>query len=236
MTLLLGFAALVALWWLGRNASRLNPALTARLMKRLGTYAALGLALLFALRGRIDLALLFGIGGLWLLDGMIGLTARLRGLFGRAGPAPTEYRSATIALSVGPDGRVVAGTALVAPFAGRSLFALPPDALRHLLAICRASDPDGTRLLELYLDGRHPGWRVDAERDSDARARRPPNPGAMTQEEAYEILGLQGGATLEQIRAAHRSLMKQLHPDQGGTVERAARVNAARDRLTDRHR
>jgi curved DNA-binding protein CbpA len=30
--------------------------------------------------------------------------------------------------------------------------------------------------------------------------------------------------------------MKRIHPDQGGSAERAARVNAARDRLTDRHR
>jgi curved DNA-binding protein CbpA len=58
----------------------------------------------------------------------------------------------------------------------------------------------------------------------------------MTQEEAYEILGLQRGATAEQIRSAHRSLMKRAHPDQGGSAEGAARVNAARDRLLNRHR
>jgi curved DNA-binding protein CbpA len=58
----------------------------------------------------------------------------------------------------------------------------------------------------------------------------------MTEQEAYEILGLERGATLEQVRAAHRTLMKRLHPDQGGTAEQAARVNAARDRLNNRHR
>jgi hypothetical protein len=30
--------------------------------------------------------------------------------------------------------------------------------------------------------------------------------------------------------------MKSAHPDQGGSAERAARLNAARDRLTNRHR
>lgn len=58
----------------------------------------------------------------------------------------------------------------------------------------------------------------------------------MTEEEAYQILGLERGASLDEVRTAHRALMKRLHPDQGGSVEGAARVNAARDRLTNRHR
>ncbi|MGT2487722.1 J domain-containing protein [Methylobacterium oryzae CBMB20] len=45
----------------------------------------------------------------------------------------------------------------------------------------------------------------------------------MTQEEAYEILGLQRGATAEQIRSAHRSLMKRAHPDQGAAPRSGAR-------------
>jgi curved DNA-binding protein CbpA len=58
----------------------------------------------------------------------------------------------------------------------------------------------------------------------------------MTEQEAYQVLGLERGASLEDVRAAHRTLMKRLHPDQGGSVEGAARVNAARDRLVNRHR
>jgi curved DNA-binding protein CbpA len=53
----------------------------------------------------------------------------------------------------------------------------------------------------------------------------------MTREEALDILGLEEGADEEAIRAAHRRLMKTAHPDQGGSVWLAARINAARDFL-----
>ena len=57
----------------------------------------------------------------------------------------------------------------------------------------------------------------------------------MTRDEAYEILGLAKGASAEEIIAAHRVLMKKVHPDLGGSAALAARVNQAKEVLLDRH-
>jgi DnaJ family protein C protein 19 len=63
----------------------------------------------------------------------------------------------------------------------------------------------------------------------------PPRAGAsMTREEAYEVLGLQPGASEGDIKAAHRRLMRAAHPDTGGSDWLAARINQARDVLLSR--
>jgi DnaJ family protein C protein 19 len=55
--------------------------------------------------------------------------------------------------------------------------------------------------------------------------------GAMTRQEAYEVLGLPTNATEAEIRAAHHRLMRAAHPDAGGSDWLAARINQARDIL-----
>jgi DnaJ homolog subfamily C member 19 len=55
--------------------------------------------------------------------------------------------------------------------------------------------------------------------------------GAMTRQEAYQVLGLAPGASEADIRAAHHRLMRTAHPDTGGSDWLAARVNMARDTL-----
>ena len=61
-----------------------------------------------------------------------------------------------------------------------------------------------------------------------------PRASAMSRAEALTVLGLQEGATDEEIRAAHRRLILQTHPDKGGTDYLAAKINEAKDVLSRR--
>lgn len=64
-----------------------------------------------------------------------------------------------------------------------------------------------------------------------------PNPGSapmrtdMSVEEARAILGVGPDADEAEIRKAHRTMMKRVHPDQGGSDALAAKVQQARDVL-----
>ena len=107
--------------------------------------------------------------------------------------------------------------------------------MSRLLAMAPSFDAESVALLESYLDRRFPAWRQHAQGNGAGGQRRAPASGKMTAEEAYQILGLQSGASRDDIARAHRGLMKKLHPDQGGSTYLAARVNEAKDTLLRAH-
>lgn len=124
----------------------------------------------------------------------------------------------------------MSGRVLEGRFAGCSLQDLP---LRDLLDLWREcqDDAQSAAVLEVYLD-RHAGldWREQvqaAHRATDSGK----ESGTMGSMEAYQILGLQPGASREEIQAAYRRLIQRVHPDHGGSSYLAARLNQARDVL-----
>ncbi len=235
MSLLYGVAVLLLIWWLSKLFASANPKLLAKAAKTGGGVLALGVAALLMVRGRLDMAIFVGGIGAWLL----GLSAYgpggLRFPWG-GGPSATpggrsRVGSSLLDMELDHDSGAMTGQVKAGAFAGRSLDTLGIGELGLLMRECLAGDPDGARLLEAYLDRRTPGWREDADRHGDAGQARPAGAGAMSQQEAHEILGLQPGAGEQAIREAHRSLMKRIHPDAGGSSGLAARVNQAKDVL-----
>ena len=89
------------------------------------------------------------------------------------------------------------------------------------------------------LFGTMPPWLRSAQNaggsgQSRGDARQTPPTGSMSRAEALKVLGLQEGASEEEIRAAHRRLIVQNHPDKGGTSYLASKINEAKDVLLRR--
>lgn len=59
-------------------------------------------------------------------------------------------------------------------------------------------------------------------------------PPADPRRDARRVLGVGPDASDDEIRAAHRRLVADVHPDRGGSAERTRAVNAARDVLLGR--
>ncbi|MDR3421373.1 MAG: DnaJ domain-containing protein [Xanthobacteraceae bacterium] len=234
MPLLLGVVVLILLLWAVNAFSKADPKQAARILRLIGGGAALIFAGFLALRGEIAVAIPIGAVGLGLL-GWISLWPATFG--GRTQKSPgqvSRVRSAFVEMELDHDSGALRGHILAGQYEGISLDALDPPTLIGLLG---EIDDDSRQLLMSYLDRREPTWREHAERDAAGWERSSAAPsGKMTEEEAYQILGLQPGASAEEIGRAHRSLMKKLHPDQGGSTYLAARVNQAKDVLLRRHR
>ena len=229
---LLGVVALLLLLWAASAFIKADPKEVARALRWIGGGAAVLLAGFLLFRGAIAVAIPLGAFGLSLL----GWTSFWPAFFGartqRSAGQTSRVRTAFLEMELDHDTGRMHGRVLAGSHQGASLDALDRATLMKLLG---EIDDDSRDLLAAYLDRREPDWREHAQRDAGASAR-PAGGGKMTEEEAYQILGLQPGASTEEISRAHRSLIKKLHPDQGGTTYLAARVNAAKDVLLRRHR
>lgn len=237
MALLYGLAALIAIWWVAKMFSGANPALLAKYMKSLLGWASLGLAGFMFMRGRVDMALFVGGFGAWLLGWAYSHPlAQWTNSWRKSPGQESRVETTMIEMMLDHDSGAMRGRVKSGRFAGRDLDSLDRPELHALIEELRLGDGDGLRLLDAYLDRRFAGGGQDADPDADSRRSGPGKPGAMSEKEAYDILGLQPGADEEAIRAAHRALIKRLHPDAGGSSALAARVNEAKDVLLKGHR
>ena len=173
--------------------------------------------------------------GLALLAGMFAYSVMSRlgwypGKSRKASPqAASAVRTAYLEISLDHATGAISGRVLQGRFAGRALPDLTPAERFDVLAELRANDAKGVQLFEAWLDRVSPGWNAGGGQygggRESARGR------GMSVDEAYLVLGLNRGATRDEIQAAHRNLMKRFHPDQGGSTYLASQVNEAKDVL-----
>lgn len=197
---------------------------------------------------RIALPVGLGTAGIAILSagragfGLLALAAAgsLYMMFRRERPVGTLItrhslvRTAALEMELDHDTGRLEGLVLAGLSEGKMLGAMSLTDLGQLYQEL-AVDPDSRQLLEAYLDGRFPTWRLDTQAYRGERLGVAPGPGAMTKEEAYKILGLETGAAATDVRKAHRRLMQRLHPDVGNASFLAARINEAKDVLLSNH-
>ncbi len=195
----------------------------------------------------------------FLLPLLFRLPSLLRRLRGAMGPQPGQTSTVEtrfLRMVLDHDTGAMSGTVRDGPWRGRRLDELDEAELLELWRDCRAEDEQSAAVLEAYLDrahgsdwrraaglddeeadGRSGEGREDRGADSGWRAgnrREAAEGGAMSRAEALQILGLEEGADASAIRAAHRRLMRQYHPDSGGSNYLAAKINEAKERLLGR--
>ena len=234
MSFVFGLVVLALVLWALHAFSRTNPHTLAIVLKTGGGVGALALAGVLGARGRLDIAIPLGLTGLgllgWLPWSIAGFGDRTR----RSPGQTSRVRAPFVEMELDHDSGAMRGRILAGPHEGVTLDTLDVPTLVGFLP---EIDEESRALLMAYLDRRAPSWREHAQGDAAAGPGRASwSSGKMTEEEAYQILGVQPGASAEDIGRAHRTLMKKLHPDQGGSTYLAARVNEAKDVLLRRHR
>jgi DnaJ-like protein len=221
----------IALWVLG-IISKVDPKIAARVLKASGGILAIGFAAFLGLRGQVGIAIPLGVFGLgllgWIPFGPAGFSQRTQKSAGQT----SHVRSAFLEMELDHDSGAMRGRIIAGSRKGAALEALD---VKTLAALLDEMDEESRALLVAYLDRRDASWSEYAQGHA-AAGRAAGSSGKMTEQEAYQILGIEPGASADAVARAHRALMKKLHPDQGGSTYLAARVNEAKEVLSRRHR
>ena len=224
--ILLAIAVAIGLFLVIKGLRGTSPKNLGRMIAMVAVLLGTGIIVFFAATGRLG-----PIGWAALLLPLLLRLRQIRRAFrNMRGPTPgrsSDVETRFLRMELDHDSGVLRGTVIAGRYEGRTLDELTLGELLDLLRECRVEDPQSASVLESYLDRVHgAAWRGGGE-----GARAAASGGAMTREQALEILGLSPGASAEDIREAHRNLLRANHPDRGGSTFIAAQINQAKDVL-----
>jgi hypothetical protein len=216
----LGVIALLVILWALTGFAKANPKALAKVVRLSGGIIAVVGAVFLAVRGQIGLAIPIGAAGLGMLGWGPLRDVAFGGVSAPAGRV-SRVKAPFVEMELDHDSGKMGGQIVSGRYQGVTLDSI---------------DAESSALIAAYLDRRNPRWREHDDSGAAAGQGHSPSTGKMTEQEAEQILGIAQGASADDIRRAHRLLMKKLHPDQGGSTYLAARVNEAKEVLLRRHR
>ncbi len=224
---LLAVAIVFGGWWMLRKFANSQPSQVRGLMRKGAGFALIAVSGFLALRGALNIAIpLFTLG-----LGLIGQQAFFPNGFPWQQKTPGQRSrvvTSMLVMELDHDSGTMDGEVAAGSLKGRRLSSLTSTELRTLHVQCESAGDQSLTLLEAWLDRAKPEWR---EAWGGAARQEAATGSAMTVAEAYAVLGLKPGASSEVIRAAHRRLMKEFHPDLGGSDYLATKINQAKDLL-----
>jgi hypothetical protein len=145
-----------------------------------------------------------------------------------AGGQSSTVETALLRMQLDHESGALQGEVLKGHYQGWRLADMDRQQLEGFFAYCHREDADSVRLLDSYLQQRFPG---DSGFNSGQQTAGPGTGHSMNRADALAALGLQEGASEDDIVAAHRKLIQKLHPDRGGNDYLAAQINQAKDIL-----
>ena len=210
-----------------------RPANVALVLRNAGAWFTMAIGGLLMLRGQVLFALPFLALGLSMLGRARLLGRTLGGAPGQSKSAGqrSRVRTKVLEMELDHDTGAMEGVVLQGKYVGRALIDLTLSQLLDVFGECEAAGDQSPSLLEAYLDRHHPDWHDEAAATGYEERQSQGGPSAMSRDEAFEILGLDPGASDEEIAKAHKMLMKRFHPDQGGSSYLATKINQAKDVL-----
>jgi len=229
---LLGALLLGAFWF-----ANSEPKQVMRVGRIVGALVLIGIAVLLLISGRLPMALAAIAFALPMLMRLRALRNYARSAFGPARGQRSTLRTRYLDVSLDHDSGEMDGTVTTGPFEGRRLSEMDLEALQDLGRAVE-DDPQTAQILLAYVQRRFgaDAAGVGGQGSSSGGGGAAQSSAAMTEAEAWQILGLEPGAGEGEIKSAHRRLMRQFHPDQGGSAYFAAKLNQARDLLLGRRK
>ena len=223
-------AILAGFWYWWSYQKRLPENKRRQFLWKSGFWTVLALSVYLVLTGRMH----------WIGAGLAALIPLFKMLFvfgARALPlvrilsrfksTPSQFRTQSLVVTINFSTRQMDGEILSGEFTGKQLSELSSEQLRELADSFKGADRESYVLLQAYLlrSGSSNYQSSEDYKNSNSFSE-------LSSDEAYKILGLESNASKQDVIKAHKRLMQRLHPDRGGSDYLAAKINAAKDKLT----